>query len=259
MWDYMEMMFKFQVENCSIIIALYSSPALLLNPTESQHLPRSLTALSPPLITGKRRFVVVYNGIEHHQSGDQIWSTAARWCESGITDWGWVTGHCTGGSERVYVKKDQYALTVNWIFYSPTVPSAQIAITFFTRTSLCVSNKTQAGLSLSALHLWRTPPHASHLTISTLQDKSPVNVWGEMSPLCCDICFEQFNSSSRRPLVICHNGHSVCKLCFKNMRTCPQCRWGEAGDILLLFSHFTGQTASRNQFQIFLCWKHSVR
>jgi len=45
-----------------------------------------------------------------------------------------------------------------------------------------------------------------------------------MSPLCCDICFEQFNSSSRRPLVICPNGHSVCKMCFRNMRTCPQCR-----------------------------------
>ena len=150
MWDYMEMMFKFQVENCSIIIALYFSPALLLNPTESQHLPRSLTALSPPLITGKRRFVVVYNGIEHHQTGDQIWSTAARWCESGITDWGWVTGHYTGGSERVYVKKDQYALTVNWIFYSPTVPCPDCHHLLYQNQFVCQQQDSGRPVSLSS-------------------------------------------------------------------------------------------------------------
>lgn len=45
-----------------------------------------------------------------------------------------------------------------------------------------------------------------------------------MSSLCCDVCFEQFNSSGRKPLVICDNGHSVCSFCCRNMKTCPQCR-----------------------------------
>ena len=45
-----------------------------------------------------------------------------------------------------------------------------------------------------------------------------------MSNLCCDVCFEPFNSSARKPLIICSNGHSVCSHCCKNMKSCPQCR-----------------------------------
>jgi len=45
-----------------------------------------------------------------------------------------------------------------------------------------------------------------------------------MSNLCCDVCFEHFNSSKRKPLIICNNGHSVCSYCSRSMKTCPQCR-----------------------------------
>ena len=46
-----------------------------------------------------------------------------------------------------------------------------------------------------------------------------------MSSLCCDICFDQFSStSSKKPMVICPNGHSVCCQCSRSMKTCPQCR-----------------------------------
>jgi len=44
------------------------------------------------------------------------------------------------------------------------------------------------------------------------------------SSLSCDVCFEQFTGGSRKPLVICTNGHSVCALCSSSMRLCPQCR-----------------------------------
>ena len=45
-----------------------------------------------------------------------------------------------------------------------------------------------------------------------------------MSNLCCDVCFEPFNSSKRKPLIICSNGHSVCSYCSRSMKSCPQCR-----------------------------------
>ena len=45
-----------------------------------------------------------------------------------------------------------------------------------------------------------------------------------MSSLCCDVCFEQFSSSFRKPLIICINGHSVCSYCCRSMKSCPQCR-----------------------------------
>lgn len=42
--------------------------------------------------------------------------------------------------------------------------------------------------------------------------------------LSCDVCFEQFTSGARKPLVICANGHSVCAHCARSMKLCPQCR-----------------------------------
>ena len=50
------------------------------------------------------------------------------------------------------------------------------------------------------------------------------NIETVMSNLCCDVCFEHFNSSKRKPLIICSNGHSVCSHCSRNMKSCPQCR-----------------------------------
>jgi len=44
------------------------------------------------------------------------------------------------------------------------------------------------------------------------------------SSLSCDVCFEQFTGGTRKPLVICPNGHSVCAACSSSMKLCPQCR-----------------------------------
>ncbi|KAL0217409.1 hypothetical protein RCL1_007990 [Eukaryota sp. TZLM3-RCL] len=40
----------------------------------------------------------------------------------------------------------------------------------------------------------------------------------------CPVCLDSFNSSTRQPLIVCINNHSVCNTCTTQLETCPFCR-----------------------------------
>jgi hypothetical protein len=40
----------------------------------------------------------------------------------------------------------------------------------------------------------------------------------------CIICFEKYNDSNRKPLVLIPCGHTICKKCSESIDNCPKCR-----------------------------------
>lgn len=66
----------------------------------------------------------------------------------------------------------------------------------------------------------------SNLASMNLSQQVNLQVNVPLSDLICGVCNEMynFNDSTRKPMILCRNRHTVCNSCFSRLVMCPTCR-----------------------------------